>query len=90
MGRYPCNEAVWNRVLKPGWGAEGFQAAEQPRVGVLELRWGVEGVHESWGPGGGTNSCRLGQGVSPRGMKRAFVCGRDQHWQRESGYTKGS
>ena len=89
MGRCPCNEAVWNRVSKPGWGAEGFQAAEQPRCGVLELSWGVEGVHERWGPGGGASSC-LGQGVCPCGMKRAFVCERDQHWQRESGYRKGS
>ena len=29
-------------------------------------------------------------GVSPSGMKRASACGREQHWQGERGYIKGS
>lgn len=29
-------------------------------------------------------------GVSPNGMRRASVCGREQHWQGERGYIKGS
>lgn len=42
------------------------------------------------GAGGGGSSCNPGQGVSPSGMKRAFVWGREQQQQREIGYTQGS